>query len=127
MTELYVGNLNLTQYIQQQTDVIEQVRKVYGNNGGMSISGEEFEDLITVKIDPSFRLKPLPRDAYNQVMAVMKQSTVTVRYTSVISSALRSIQAAPLEMTAHYVMDSYSGARIYDGEIISFRQVSATW
>ena len=65
MTELYVGNLNLTPYIQQQTDVVENVRKIYGNNGGMSISGEEFEDLIAVKIDPTFRLKPLPRDAYN--------------------------------------------------------------
>ena len=56
----------------------------------------------------------------------MKAATVTVRYTSVTSSALRSIQAAPLEMSAHYVMDSYSGARIYDGEIISFKELS-TW
>ncbi len=126
MTELYVGNLNLTPYIQQQTDVVENVRKIYGNNGGMSISGEEFEDLIAVKIDPTFRLKPLPRDAYNAIMQVMKAATVTVRYTSVTSSALRSIQAAPLEMSAHYVMDSYSGARIYDGEIISFKELS-TW
>lgn len=126
MTELYVGNLNLTPYIQQQTDVIENVRKIYGNNGGMSISGEEFEDLIAVKIDPTFRLKPLPRDAYNAIMQVMKAATVTVRYTSVTSSALRSIQAAPLEMSAHYVMDSYTGARIYDGEIISFKELS-TW
>ena len=126
MTELYVGNLNLTRYIQQQTDVVENVRKIYGNNGGMSISGEEFEDLIAVKIDPTFRLKPLPRDAYNAIMQVMKAATVTVRYTSVTSSALRSIQAAPLEMSAHYVMDSYSGARIYDGEIISFKELS-TW
>ena len=126
MTELYVGNLNLTPYIQQQTDVVEKVRKIYGNNGGMSISGEEFEDLIAVKIDPTFRLKPLPRDAYNAIMQVMKAATVTVRYTSVTSSALRSIQAAPLEMSAHYVMDSYTGARIYDGEIISFKELS-TW
>ena len=126
MTELYVGNLNLTRYIQQQTDVVENVRKIYGNNGGMSISGEEFEDLIAVKIDPTFRLKPLPRDAYNAIMTTMKAATVTVRYTSVTSSALRSIQAAPLEMSAHYVMDSYSGARIYDGEIISFKELS-TW
>lgn len=126
MTELYVGNLNLTPYIQQQTDVVENVRKIYGNNGGMSISGEEFEDLIAVKIDPTFRLKPLPRDAYNAIMQVMKAATVTVRYTSVTSSALRSIQAAPLEMSAHYVMDSYTGARIYDGEIISFKELS-TW
>ena len=126
MTELYVGNLNLTRYIQQQTDVVENVRKIYGNNGGMSISGGEFEDLIAVKIDPTFRLKPLPRDAYNAIMTTMKAATVTVRYTSVTSSALRSIQAAPLEMSAHYVMDNYSGQRIYDGEIISFKELS-TW
>lgn len=126
MIELYVGTLNLTQYIQQKTDVIEQVRKVYGNNGGMSITGEEFEDLIAVKIDPTFRLKPMPRDTYMQIMTAMKSSSVTVRYTSVISSALRSIKAAPLEMRAHYVMDDYAGARIYDGETISFKELG-TW
>lgn len=123
MTELYVDNLNLTTYIQQQTDVHEAVRKVYGNNGGMSISGEEFDDLVIVKLDPSFRLKPLPRSLYAQVLALMKKKVVTVRYTSVEGTALRSIQAAPAEMAPHYIMDDYSGRRIYDGEIISFRQV----
>lgn len=124
MIELYVDNLNLTTYIQQKTDVVENMRKVYGNNGGMSTSGEEFVDLITVQIDPSFRLKPLPRNIYAQIMNLMQKPTVAIRYTSVMSEALRSITAAPVELVAHYATDA-RGSRIYDGETISFRQVNA--
>lgn len=123
MIELYVDNLNLTTFIQQKTDVVENMRKIYGNNGGMSTSGEEFVDLIVVQIDPSFRLKPLPRDIYAQIMTLMQKPTVAIRYTSVMSDSLRSITAAPTELVAHYATDA-RGSRIYDGETISFRQVS---
>lgn len=124
MIELYIDNLNLTPLIQQTVDVRENMRKEYGNNGGMSIAGEEFVDLIATKIDPSFRLIPMNRDQYNTVMDIMAKSSVQLRYTSVKLNGLRGIKAAPLELTAHYVMDSY-GQRIYDGEIISFKQLSA--
>ena len=100
------------------------MRKTYGDNGGMSTIGEEFVDLIVVQIDPSFRLRPLPRDLYAEVMNLMKRPTVVLRYTSVMSDSLRTITAAPTELMAHYAMDNY-GVRIYDGETISFRQVSA--
>lgn len=125
MIELYADNYNLTPLIQQTTDVVENMRKEYGNNGGMSTTGVQFEDLIVTKYDPSFRLKPLPRDQYNIVMSIMAKASVTLRYTSVLmNGSLRGITAAPLELRAHYVMDSY-GNRIYDGEIISFKQLSA--
>lgn len=125
MIELYADNYNLTSLIQQTVDVVENMRKEYGNNGGMSTTGVQFEDLIVVKYDPSFRLKPLPRDEYNVVMQIMAKSSVTLRYTSVLTSgSLRGITAAPLELRAHYILDSY-GRRIYDGEIISFKQLSA--
>ena len=124
MIELYVDNLNLTPLIQQTVDVREQMRKEYGNNGGMSITGEEFVDLIATKLDPSFRLIPMNREQYNTVMDIMARSSVQLRYTSVKLNGLRGITAAPLELTAHYVMDSY-GQRIYDGEVISFKQLSA--
>lgn len=124
MIELYVDNLNLTPLIQQTVDVRENMRKEYGNNGGMSITGEEFVDLIATKLDPSFRLIPMNREQYNTVMEIMAKSSVQLRYTSVKLNGLRGIKAAPLELTAHYVMDSY-GQRIYDGEIISFKQLSA--
>lgn len=124
MIELYVDNLNLTPLIQQTVDVREHMRKEYGNNGGMSITGEEFVDLIATKLDPSFRLIPMNRDQYNTVMDIMARGSVQLRYTSVKLNGLRGITAAPLELTAHYVMDSY-GQRIYDGEVISFKQLSA--
>lgn len=124
MIELYVDNLNLTSFIQQTVDVVENMRKTYGDNGGMSTEGEEFVDLIVVQIDPSFRLKPLPRSAYAQVMQLMQRPTVTVRYTSVMGEGLRTITAAPTELVAHYALDA-RGSRIYDGETISFKQVSA--
>lgn len=124
MIELYADNYNLTPLIQQTVDVRENMRKEYGNNGGKSTAGVEFVDLIVTKYDPSFRLKPLPRDQYNIVMGIMAKASVTLRYTSVLTSgALRGITAAPLELAAHYVTDSY-GRLIYDGEVISFRQLN---
>lgn len=125
MIELYADNYNLTPLIQQTIDVVENMRKEYGNNGGMSTTGVQFDDLIVTKYDPSFRLKPLPADQYQIVMGIMSKASVTLRYTSVITGgALRGITAAPLELRAHYVLDSY-GRRIYDGEVISFKQLSA--
>lgn len=124
MIELYADNYNLTPLIQQTVDVRESMRKIYGNNGGMSTAGVEFDDLIATKYDPSFRLKPLPASEYAAVMAIMEKESVVLRYTSVkTTGALRTITAAPLELGAHYVTDSY-GRRIYDGEIISFKQLS---
>lgn len=124
MIELYADNYNLTPLIQQTVDVRENMRKEYGNNGGKSTAGIEFVDLIVTKYDPSFRLKPLPRDQYNIVMGIMAKASVTLRYTSVLTSGtLRGITAAPLELAAHYVTDSY-GRLIYDGEVISFRQLN---
>ena len=125
MIELYADNYNLTPLIQQTIDVRETMRKVYGNNGGMTTAGEEIVDLVANKIDPAFRLKPLTRAEYAVVMEIMSKSSVRVRYTSVLyNGTLRAITAAPLELSAHYVMDHY-GQRIYDGEVISFKQLSA--
>lgn len=124
MIEVYVDNYNITPLIQQTVDVVEHMRKEYGQNGGMSVSGEEFEDLIITKIDPSFRLIPMNRANYDIVWKLMEKASVQLRYTSVHSTGLRSIKAAPQALIAHYVMDS-NGQRIYDGEIISFKQLSA--
>lgn len=124
MIQLFANNINLTTLIQQTVDVVETPRKIYGNNGGMSTSGLEFEDLITTKYDPSFRLKPLPVSDLQTVINLMENATVTLRYTSAkAGGALRSITAAPLGVTAHYATDSY-GRMIYDGEILAFRQLS---
>lgn len=124
MIMAYFGTLNLTPLIQQTVDVVETPRKIYGNNGGMSTAGVEFEDLIVTKYDPQFRLKPLPGDQLKAVIDAMSAASGTLRYTSVLANGgLRSITAAPLGVTAHYVTDSY-GRMIYDGEILAFRQLS---
>lgn len=122
MTYLHINGVDYTSMIQQTVDITENVRKVYGPNGDITIDGVEHPDLLAVKIDPSFRLKPLSRADYNTMANLMSQATVTLEYTSFKSFGLRTITAMPDEMTATYATDAWNG-RIYTGNVISFREV----
>ena len=125
MIQVFADNYDLTPIIQQTVDVVEAMRKEYGNRGGMTTAGEEIIDLIMTKFDPRFRTIPLTGEYTTIVQDIMKRKSITLRYTSrQAGGGLRSIKAAPLEFNAHYVMDTRSGVPIYDGEIIAFRQLS---
>ncbi len=125
MIQVFADNYDLTPIIQQTVDVVESMRKEYGNRSGMTTAGEEIIDLIITKFDPQFRTIPLTGEYTTIVQDIMKRKSITLRYTSrQAGGGLRSIKAAPLGFNAHYVMDTYLGVPIYDGEIIAFRQLS---
>lgn len=123
MTTLLINGVDYTHVIQQTVDITENIRKVYGPNSDITIDGVEHPDLLAVKIDPSFRLKPLDRATYSTIAALMSQPTVSLEYTSFVSAQTRSITAIPQEMTATYATDSSWNGRIYTGNVISFKEV----
>lgn len=125
MIQVFADNYDLTPIIQQTVDVVESMRKEYGNRGGMTTAGEEIVDLIVTKFDPQFRTIPLTGEYVTIIQDIMKRRSITLRYTSrQAGGGLRSIKAAPLGYNAHYVMDTRAGVPIYDGEIIAFKQLS---
>ena len=120
--ELYINGNDFSDYIQQETDITERMRKIYGRAQGTAIDGRTIPDLLAVKWDPSFMLMPMPQSKMATLLALMEEETVALQYTSVTSGTLRSITAMPAAMTVKYATQ-WSSLRIYDATPISFEEV----
>ena len=120
--ELYINGNDFSDYIQQETDISERMRKIVGRAQDTAIDGRTIPDLLAVKWDPSFLLQPMPQAKMATLLALMKEETVALQYTSVTSGALRSITAMPVAMTVKYAMQ-WNSMRIYDATPISFEEV----
>lgn len=120
---LKINYIDFSEYIQQETDIIETMRKVVGPAQGDALDGTTIPDLIKVKWDPAFRLKPLPQSMMAQLIPLMESETVTISYTSVkLGSVLREIEAMPVSMSIQYAT-TFNGERIYADTPISFEEV----
>lgn len=120
---LKINYIDFSEYIQQETDIIETMRKVTGPAQGDALDGTTIPDLIKVKWDPAFRLKPLPQSMMAQLIPLMESETVTISYTSVkLGSVLREIEAMPVSMSIQYAT-TFNGERIYADTPISFEEV----
>jgi len=119
---LYINGANYSDYIQQETDIEETMVKVIGPAQATAIDGTTIPDLIKVKWNPSFRLKPLPQSQMNALINLMQLETVTLVYTSVRSNTTRTIKAMPVSMKVQYATTT-RGERIYADTPISFEEV----
>lgn len=119
---LRINGINFSNYIQQETDISEQMRKIIGPAQEEGIDGVTIPDLVKVKWDPAFRLKPLPQSAMVTLIALMEAETVTLQYSSVRTQALRSIEAMPVSMQVQFAT-MFNGERIYADTPISFEEV----
>ena len=121
---LIINGQDFSNYIQQETDISETMRKIVGPAQDTAVDGTDILDLLKVKWDPSFLLKPMPQAQMAQLIAMMEMEQVTVTYTSVVSGTVRSnIDMQPLSMTVKYAMTTPSGVRIYAETPISFQEV----
>lgn len=121
---LIINGTDFSNYIQQETDISETMRKIVGPAQDTAVDGTDILDLLKVKWDPSFLLKPMPQEQMAQLIAMMELEKVTLTYTSVVSGELRhNIDMQPLSMTVKYAMTTASGARIYADTPISFQEV----
>ena len=118
---LIINNVDFSEYIQQETDVVEQMRRV--ENIETAIDGTMIPTLLAIKWDPSFLLKPLPKNKIETLIAMMELETVVVQYTSVVfNNNDRIIEAKPESIRVQFAM-SYNGEDIYADTPISFIEV----
>lgn len=121
---LLINGTDYSSYIQQETDITEQMEKVTGEAEGDAVDGTTIPDLIKVKWHPAFLLQPMPKSRMQALIALMEAETVNLEYTSVhtIDNATRSITAMPSAMSVKYAT-RFNGEYIYDATPISFREV----
>lgn len=120
---LQVDGLDLSEYIQQETDITETMRRVTGRAQDVGIDGTTIPDLIKVKWDPAFLLKPLKQPVVAALIEIMEREEVTVAYTSVrFNGQLRTIQAMPVSMRVKFAT-MHNGSRVYDATPISFEEI----
>ncbi len=121
---LIIDAEDFSDYIQQETDITEVMTKVIGPAQAEAVDGTTIPDLVRVKWNPSFLLKPLPQDKMAHLISYMGQETVELEYTSVWQGNLytRNITAMPVSMRVKFAT-MYNGVRIYEPTPISFEEV----
>lgn len=119
---LIINGVDFSSYIQQKTDIREEMRRIVGPAQDTAVDGTEILDLVKIKWDPSFRLKPLLKGDMQTLLAIMQLEKVTVQYTSVVSNTIRSIEAEPASISVQYAT-TWNGEDVYADTPISFREV----
>ena len=120
---LIINAVDFSGYIQQETDITEQMTKIIGPAQENAVDGTTIPDLVKVKWNPSFLLKPLPQPMMETLIALMEEETVELEYTSVrYGNQLREITAMPVSMSVKFAT-LYNNTRIYEPTSISFEEV----
>lgn len=121
---LIIDGVDFSDYIQQETDITETMRKVIGEAQADAVDGTTIPDLIKIKWDPSFLLAPMPKSKMQTLIALMEKESVALEYTSVKTAnmATRSIAAIPTAMQVKFAT-RWNGEHIYDATPISFEEV----
>lgn len=120
---LIINAVDFSGYIQQETDITEQMTKLIGPAQANAVDGTTIPDLVKVKWNPSFLLKPLPQPMMETLIALMEEETVELEYTSVrYGNQLREITAMPVSMSVKFAT-LYNNTRIYEPTTISFEEV----
>lgn len=120
---LIINAVDFSGYIQQETDITEQMTKIIGPAQANAVDGTTIPDLVKVKWNPSFLLKPLPQPMMETLIALMEEETVELEYTSVrYGNQLREITAMPVSMSVKFAT-LYNNTRIYEPTTISFEEV----
>jgi len=119
---LIINATDFSAYIQQETDIEETMTKVIGPAQASAVDGTTIPDLVKIKWNPSFLLKPMPKSQMQTLLALMQQETVELEYTSVVNNTTRQITAMPVSMTVKFA--TRNGADyIYDATPIAFEEV----
>lgn len=121
---LTIDGVDFSDYIQQETDITETMRKVIGPAQDDAVDGTTIPDLIKTKWDPSFLLVPMPKSKMQTLIALMEKESVALEYTSVKTAdmATRSITAIPTTIRVKFAT-RWNGEHVYDATPISFEEV----
>lgn len=118
---LIINGIDFSSYVQWQVDRLEQVRKVNGPNTLTDIDGNEYPDLVAVKIDPGFLLRPLPKSMLQVLHQVMALKTCSIVYTSFVGNDTRATTVIPQDFLLKFACQAWNG-EIYEGTAITFKE-----
>ena len=121
---LEYGGVDLSAFVTKY-GFSEEVREIEGPNSGVSISGKEIRDILAVKIDPTFVLRPMVAAQitiiYDLVRALPTQTYNTLTYTSP-EGLSRTIEAR-LETAGVLEKALENSSRtVFDGLFLTFRE-----
>lgn len=119
---LIINAVDFSEYIQQETDIAETMTKVIGPAQADAVDGTTIPDLVKVKWNPSFLLRPMPKTQMQTLLALMQQETVELEYTSVVNNTTRQITAMPVSMKVKFATRDGTDY-IYDATPLSFEEV----
>ena len=124
MITVIIDDLDISEYIQQTTDITEQMRKIYGRAQDTALDGTTIPNLVAIKYDPSFSTRPMPQSIAETLASYMEKETVTLQYTSFkyAGGQVRTITALPQSITINYATDDYNGERIYNNMALAFEE-----
>lgn len=124
MITVIIDDLDISEYIQQTTDITEQMRKIYGRAQDTALDGTAIPNLVAIKYDPSFSTAPIPQSIAELLASYMEKETVTLQYTSFkyAGGQVRTITALPQSITINYATDDYNGERIYNNMALAFEE-----
>ena len=124
MITVIIDDLDISEYIQQTTDITEQMRKIYGRAQDTALDGTTIPNLVAIKYDPSFSTRPMPQSIAEILASYMEKETVTLQYTSFkyAGGQVRTITALPQSITINYATDDYNGERIYNNMALAFEE-----
>lgn len=113
-----VNPLDITSYIMQKTDIIEEPVYINGGNVGTSKTGKPINDRIHTRYSFSVPLKPLPQSIYQRIIAKCEENEFEVTYTSARSNADVSVDAQ-CSLSEFKYATTVNGERIYHGCVIT--------
>lgn len=119
---LHINGEDFSGYIQQKTDITEQMVRIVGGAQGPAIDGTTIPDLVKIKWNPSFLLMPMSKEKMQTLLDMMQMETVQLDYTSIVLNELRTITAMPVSMRVKFGT-MQGGAYIYEPTPISFEEV----
>lgn len=123
MTLIYAG-VDLSAFTTKY-GFTETPREVEGPNSGTSISGLGISDIVAMKFDPTFVLRPLNtmqvQMIWNLLRAVPVNTYRTLRYTNP-EGTLREISAKLTNVGAASKVLENRSRTLYDGVVITFME-----
>lgn len=117
---LKIDGVDFTEYV-NRFGVVETPRRVTGPNTGTAMDGSYIEDLITIKHDVSFVVKPLRPEKMKILLNAISKEYVIVEYLSISKNEEVTITAVPSSSSIE-LLTFYAQKAVYGNLTISFME-----
>ena len=117
---LKIDGVDFTEYVMKY-GAIETPRRIVGPNAGTAMDGTYIEDLITIKYDLAFVVKPLRPDMLAQLIAACSPPYVNIEYQSGVFNGLRTGVYCPSPSSVEF-LTVYAQQGVYGNLTLNFTE-----